>query len=198
MSQPTSIGDLLKQYFIIRPDGSVDHDMVVALARAAEMHQDPLLSLNKPMAIFYQHPYELDQEARIQKLYRKMWFTGTGILEFIYKKLRLGKGTYPLDSILATAGNNKARRRQLERVLNDFDLFVIENGMISLRPGLSTTDFIHRDTISRKARRAAELTQQDYSDNLFPEESREADLAEAQRLNEEVREHNESQLIQFL
>ena len=44
MAQPTSIGNLLKQYFIIRPDGSVDHDMVVALARAAEMHQDPFLS----------------------------------------------------------------------------------------------------------------------------------------------------------
>ena len=39
MAQPVQIGDLLKQYFIIRPDGSVDHDMVVALARTAEMHK---------------------------------------------------------------------------------------------------------------------------------------------------------------
>ena len=142
------------------------------------------------MAIFYQHPYELDQEPRIQKLYQKMWFTGIGILEFIYKKLRLGKGTYPLDSILATADGKKIRLKQLQRVLNDFDLFIIENGMVQLRPGLNTNDFIRRDTNSRKARRAAELTQQDYSDNLFPEEAKRMDLAEADRLNQEVRNAN--------
>lgn len=146
------------------------------------------------MAIFYQHPYELDQEPRIQKLYQKMWFTGIGILEFIYKKLRLGKGSYPLDSILATANGKKTRLRQLQRVLNDFDLFIIENGMVSLRPGLNTNDFIRRDSISKKAKRASELTQQDYSDNLFPEDAQRMDLAEAERLNQEVRDANAEEL----
>ena len=38
MAQPIQIGNLLRQYFIIRPDGSVDHDIVVALAQAAALH----------------------------------------------------------------------------------------------------------------------------------------------------------------
>jgi len=142
--------------------------------------------ISKKMPIFFQHPYELDKEERIQKLYNKMWFTGVGILEFIYKKLRLGKGSYPLDSILATAGDKKIRRRQIERVLTKFDLFVIDNGMVSLRPGLNMSDFKKRDTLTKKAKRAAELTQKDYSDNLFPEDAQRMDLAEAEKLNSEV------------
>lgn len=36
--EPILIGDLLRKLFIVRPDGSVDHDMVVALAQAAKLH----------------------------------------------------------------------------------------------------------------------------------------------------------------
>jgi len=38
VSDPIQIGELLRKLFIVRPDGSVDHDMVVALAQAANLH----------------------------------------------------------------------------------------------------------------------------------------------------------------
>lgn len=140
------------------------------------------------MSSSYLNPYQLYQEPRIQKLYQKMWFTGTGIFEFIYRKIRLGRGVYPLDSIVSEAGPSKKRQAQVKRVLTQFDLFVIEHGMVSLRPGLNTSDFIRRESLEQKARKASELCTRDYKGEIFPEESRALDRAEAARLEKEVRD----------
>lgn len=140
------------------------------------------------MAIYYQHPFELESEPRVQKVFDKMWFTGIGIWKIIYEKLKLGKGTYPVDSIMATAGGKKSRERQIQRVLTEFDLFTIENGMISLREGLNTSHFIHKESIAKKTKKANELENKDYSDNIFPEESKALDLEAARQLKEEIKE----------
>lgn len=142
------------------------------------------------MSSSYLNPYEIYSEPRIRNLFAKMWFTGTGIFDFIYRQIRKGNGRYPLDSLLLKAGANKRRHAQMKRVLTDFDLFLIENGMVSLRPGLNTSDFVRRESLHSKVLRAQELATRDYRDNIFPEESRAMDRAEAVRLEEEVREAN--------
>jgi len=38
IKDPRQIGEILKELFILRPDGSIDHDMVIALANAANQY----------------------------------------------------------------------------------------------------------------------------------------------------------------
>lgn len=142
------------------------------------------------MSSSYLNPYEIYSEPRIRKLYEKMWFTGTGIFDFIYRQIRKGNGRYPLDSLLLKAGTKKRQQAQMKRVITGYDLFLVENGMVSLRPGLNTSDFVRRESLHSKVQRAQELTTRDYRDNIFPEESRAMDRAEAVRLEQEVREAN--------
>jgi len=142
------------------------------------------------MAKFYQHPYEFEKEPRLQKLYQKMWFNGLGIFLYIYKKIRLNKGSYPLDSIMLTAGNNQKRQKQINRVITQFDLFYIENDQLYLKPGLNASDFIRRDNIAQKVQKAAELSSRDTSNDIFPDDARQAYQQEAARLNEEINANN--------
>ena len=39
--EPILIGDLMRQLFILREDGTVDLDMLAAHLRAGELHPDP-------------------------------------------------------------------------------------------------------------------------------------------------------------
>ena len=47
---PIQIGDLLRKLFILREDGSIDHDMLIAHLRAEELHQQPSIN-HKPSTI---------------------------------------------------------------------------------------------------------------------------------------------------
>jgi len=40
VENPQQIGDILRKLFIIRPDGSVDHDMVVTHAQMAKLYEN--------------------------------------------------------------------------------------------------------------------------------------------------------------
>jgi len=148
------------------------------------------------MAIFFQHPFGLSAEPRMAKLQKKMWLDGPGIFWYIYEKLRLGGGRYPLDSIMLIAGNSKARQRKVSRVLTEFDLFIIENGMVSLQSGLSVADISPKKRVT-PSDQVGEIRQRladGYSDNLFPEESRQMDEAAITRIQDEIRETNIEQL----
>lgn len=136
------------------------------------------------MSYFFQHPFELELEPRMQTLRRKMWCEGIGIFWEVYRLVRLGRGQYPLDSILALADGRETRRRKIGRVISDFNLFLVENGMVSLQPGLTVSAFVQRDSIRKKAKRAATIGQKGYDDTLFPEEMQQMD-DEARRILEE-------------
>ena len=41
MNDPMLIGDIMRQLFILREDGTVDLDMLAAHLRAEELHPDP-------------------------------------------------------------------------------------------------------------------------------------------------------------
>lgn len=41
MSEPMLVGDVMRQLFILREDGTVDLDMLAAHLRAEELHPDP-------------------------------------------------------------------------------------------------------------------------------------------------------------
>ena len=46
---PIQIGELLRKLFILREDGSIDHDMLIAHLRAEELHQQSSIN-HKPSA----------------------------------------------------------------------------------------------------------------------------------------------------
>lgn len=148
------------------------------------------------MSYFFQHPFGLSTEQRMANLQRKMWFEGTGIFWYIFEKLRLGGGKYPLDSILLAANGSEPRQRKIKRVLTDFDLFAIENGMVSLQSGLSVADLLPKRRVSPQDK-VAEIRQrieEGYDDNLFPEESREMDESALVRTQKEIRNRNEAEI----
>ena len=129
-------------------------------------------------------------------LQRKMWFEGTGIFWYIFEKLRLGGGKYPLDSLLLAANGSEPRQRKIKRVLSDFDLFAIENGMVSLQSGLSVADLLPRRRISPQDK-VAEIRQRindGYDDTFFPEECREMDESALVRTQQEIRDNNAREL----
>lgn len=129
-------------------------------------------------------------------LQRKMWFEGTGIFWYIFEKLRLGGGKYPLDSLLLAANGSEPRQRKIKRVLTDFDLFAIENGMVSLQSGLSVADLLPKRRINPQDR-VAEIRQRiddGYEQTFFPEECREMDENALSQAQQEIRDRNEAEL----
>lgn len=151
------------------------------------------------MSYFFQHPFGLSAEQRMANLQRKMWFEGTGIFWYIFEKLRLGGGKYPLDSLLLAANGSEPRQRKIQRVLSDFDLFAIENGMVSLQSGLSVADLLPKRRISPQDK-VAEIRQRiynGYDDNLFPDDCKEMDESALVRTQQEIRMHNAVEISQF-
>lgn len=148
------------------------------------------------MSYFFQHPFGLSAEQRMANLQRKMWFEGTGIFWYIFEKLRLGGGKYPLDSLLLAANGSEPRQRKIKRVLSDFDLFVIENGMVSLQSGLSVADLLPKRRINLQDK-VAEIRQRindGYDDSLFPEDCKQMDESALESAKEDIRERNHREL----
>lgn len=136
---------------------------------------------------YYHYAFGLEEEPRVQTLFRRMSFEGIGIFDMVVRRVRLGRGLYALDSLLAMA-NTETRRRKVKRVLTEFDLFVIENGMVSLREGLSASSFSKTESIKEKVKKVNEIQKRDYKDTFFPQELQAMDEKAAETINGEIRE----------
>lgn len=97
-------------------------------------------------AQYYHQPFALLREARVKVLKSNMGIEGTGILLHIYLLLRQCNGRYPLDSIMALA-KGKLQEQKVRKVLNNFNLFKIENGIVQLQTGLSAAELKPGNTI---------------------------------------------------
>jgi len=149
--------------------------------------------------IFCQHPYELEQDERMKRLDKKFPDSGHGVFWKIYHRIRLGNGTYPITALYAEiSGSNKQRQHRLRCVLTDFDLFIIENNMVTLANGLTISELHPRQdrqpSSSDRLKKIQENIQKGYDNTLFPEESRQMDEEALQRVQEDIREANEEQL----
>lgn len=148
---------------------------------------------------YFHNPFELCMEPRIQNLRRRMSFEGMGIFWDIYRLVRLGSGKYALDSIIGLAEGRPAKERKIGRVLKEFSLFVVENGMVSLRPGLSASDFVTKEkSLSAKARIAANLGSEGYDNTLFAEEMQQMDEEARQRLQQQINDATSAAVDQYL
>ena len=84
--------------------------------------------------IYCQHPYELEDDPRMVRLDKVFPDSGYGLFWKIYRRIRLGNGRYPVTALYTElCGNNKRRKQRLFKVLNHFDLFFIDRGMVELR-----------------------------------------------------------------
>lgn len=151
---------------------------------------------------FFLHPYELENDERMKLLDKKIPDSGMGVFWKIFYRLRRGNGTYALSGLIAEiAGDSRLRRKRLERVLNEFNLFIIENGMVSLAQGLTVSELRprHERNISNKdkLKQVQEKIARGYDDTIMPEALRQMDLDALQRVQDDVRIENEKQLIQF-
>lgn len=148
---------------------------------------------------FFQHPYELENDARMKLLDKRMPDSGPGVFWKIFYRLRLGNGTYPLSAIISEiAGENKVRRRRVERVLNEFNLFIIENKMVTLANGLTISDIHPRNERKPSTQEKLEKIQQNisegYDNTLMPDELRQMDETALKKVQSEIREANADQL----
>lgn len=135
---------------------------------------------------YYHYAFGLEEEPRVQTLFRRMSFEGIGIFDMVVRRVRLGRGLYALDSLLSMA-NTEARRRKVQRVLTEFDLFVVENGMVSLREGLSASSFNKGESMKDKVKKVDEIRKRTYTDTFFPEELQAMDEKAADTFNDEIR-----------
>lgn len=146
------------------------------------------------MSYFFHHPYELDNDSRMQLLRQKMWCEGTGIFWDIFMRLRRGRGLYPLSALIAeVSGGRDTRARKVQRVLTDFDLFVITNGMVELASGLSVSDLLPKKRTPPQERIAEIhklMNEEQTQPNLFPEESRQMLEDAMEQTQQQIREQN--------
>ena len=148
---------------------------------------------------FFQHPYELENDERYMLLRRKMWCEGTGIFWDVFMRLKRGNSTYPVSAILEEiSGGRDTRKRKVSRVLTEFDLFVIDDGMVSLSTGFTMNELHPRSERKKSSRERLEKIQQSiadgYDDTLFPDETREMDEQALQSVQDEIRENNQAEL----
>lgn len=149
-------------------------------------------------AQYYHQPFALLREQRVRQLQQKMGIDGTGILLHIYLLLRQCNGKYPLDSILALA-RGRLQEKKIRSVLNDFDLFTIDNGIVQLQTGLSAAELKPNSTVPPKDKPGMirERIRQGYDDNLFPVECKEMDESALDKSVQEIKEQNEAELNQL-
>lgn len=144
------------------------------------------------MSQYFHHSFRLEEEPRIMRLQQSMWLEGTGIFWTIYRQLRLCNGKYPLEALLLLAKGSKTRERKIVRVIQDFDLFVIENGIVQLQSGLSAAELNPDRDVSPRDR-VAEIRQRidsGYDDNLFPDDCKQMDESALESAKEDIRERN--------
>lgn len=120
----------------------------------------------KESAQYYHAPFALMREPRVQVLKQRMGINGTGILLHIYMLLRQCNGKFPLDSILALA-RGRLQEKKIRSVLNDYDLFTIDNGIVQLQTGLSAAKLKPNSTVPPKDKPGMirERIRQGYDDN---------------------------------
>ena len=149
----------------------------------------------KESAQYYHAPFALLREPRVQVLKRRMGIDGTGILLHIYMLLRQCNGKFPLDSILALA-RGKLQEKKIRSVLNDYDLFTIDNGIVQLQTGLSAAELKPNSTVPPKDKPGIirERIRHGYDDNLFPVECKQMDESALASSQESIRTHNAQEL----
>lgn len=149
----------------------------------------------KEAAQYYHQPFALLREQRVRQLQHKMGIDGTGILLHIYLLLRQCNGRYPLDSILALA-RGRLQEKKIRSVLNDFDLFTINNGIVQLQTGLSAAELKPNSTVAPKDKPGfvRQRLKRGYDDTLFPSEIREMDESALVLSTEEIRKQNTNEI----
>ena len=148
------------------------------------------------MSQYFHHSFRLEEEPRILRLQQSMWLEGIGIFWTIYRQLRLCNGKYPLEALLLLAKGSKTRERKIVRVIQDFDLFSIENGIVQLQSGLSAAELNPVRDVSPRDR-VAEIRQrinEGYDNNLFPEDCKQMDESALESAKEDIRERNHREL----
>lgn len=147
--------------------------------------------------IFCQNPFELEKDGRIRRMDQALPDSGFGLFNKIRNCICLGGGSYALSGLLSelTAGSHREqRRKRLERVLTEFDLFVMEAGLVRLAPGLTVKEMYPREertaSPSERLKKVEASMGKGYDEELFPEDSRQMDQTAAQRLREEIRSEN--------
>ena len=148
------------------------------------------------MSQYFHHSFRLEEEPRIMRLQQSMWLEGIGIFWTIYRQLRLCNGKYPLEALLLLAKGSKTRERKIVRVIQDFDLFSIENGIVQLQTGLSAAELNPDRDVSPRDR-VAEIRQRiesGYDDNLFPDDCKQMDESALASSQESIRTHNAQEL----
>ena len=151
------------------------------------------------MSQYFHHSFRLEEEPRIMRLQQSMWLEGIGIFWTIYRQLRLCNGKYPLGALLLLAKGSKTRERKIVRVIQDFDLFLIENGIVQLQTGLSAAELKPNSTVPPKDKPGMirERIRQGYDDNLFPVECKEMDEDALEQSVQEIRDNNAQELMQL-
>lgn len=146
-------------------------------------------------AQYYHQPFALLREQRVKALKASMGIEGTGILLHIYLLLRQCNGRYPLDSIMALA-KGKLQEKKVMKVLNNFDLFLIENGIVQLQTGLSAAELKPNSSVAPKDKPGfvRQRLKKGYDDTLFPSEIREMDEDALEQSVQEIRDQNSEEL----
>ena len=148
------------------------------------------------MSQYFHHSFRLEEEPRIMRLQQSLWLEGIGIFWTIYRQLRLCNGKYPLEALLLLAKGSKPRERKIIRVVQDFDLFTIENGIVQLQSGLSAAELNPDRDVSPRDK-VAEIRQrinEGYDQTFFPEECREMDQTALERAQQSIRDQNQAEL----
>lgn len=148
------------------------------------------------MSQYFHHSFRLEEEPRIMRLQQSMWLEGIGIFWTIYRQLRLCNGKYPLEALLLLAKGSKTRERKIVRVIQEFDLFSIENGIVQLQSGLSAAELNPDRDVSPRDR-VAEIRQRidsGYDDNLFPDDCKQMDETALVNAQEAIRVQNAEQI----
>ena len=148
------------------------------------------------MSQYFHHSFRLEEEPRILRLQQSMWLEGIGIFWTIYRQLRLCNGKYPLEALLLLAKGSKTRERKIVRVIQDFDLFSIENGIVRLQSGLSVAELNPDRDVSPRDR-VAEIRQrinEGYDNNLFPEDCKQMDESALESAKVDIRQRNQAEL----
>lgn len=146
-------------------------------------------------AQYYHQPFALLREPRVQTLKESMGIEGTGILMHIYLLLRQCNGKFPLDSIIALA-KGKLQEKKVHKVLNNFNLFQIENGIVQLQTGLSAAELKPNSSVPPKDKPGyvRQRLKKGYDDTLFPSEMREMDEEALVQSEQEIHDRNAAEL----
>lgn len=142
-------------------------------------------------------PYRLFEEPRVQNMVSKLGTCGKADFVDIYIRIKMCKGVYPLDAVMGMAGGKKGHLNRLKRLLTKFELFVIDNGMVSLMEGLRPRDFVRRESNQKRTEKVKELEERTYEGTLMPEDLKQMDCEAKEKLKSQIREENEKELLAF-